>query len=72
MIINLIYGLGGIKKIDDADITDAVDYHLSIDSLVSSHLIDVKTSQGIVTLTGKVNNIISLCSILTTGWKTFV
>ena len=44
------------KKIEDKDITVAIDTELLLDDAVKSHLIDVKTKNGIVTLSGTVDN----------------
>jgi len=46
------------KDIKDADITRAVETGLMNDSVVSSHLTDVRTNKGIVTLSGSVENLI--------------
>jgi osmotically-inducible protein OsmY len=45
--------------ISDTDITRAVENHLRTDPVVSANLIDVTTSSGIVTLSGKVPNLLS-------------
>jgi len=47
------------KNIKDVDITQAVETELINDPVVSSHLIDVHTSKGIVTLSGSVANLLS-------------
>jgi osmotically-inducible protein OsmY len=47
------------KKIEDKDITLAVERKLFIDPSVPSHYIDVKTDEGIVTLLGSVDNILA-------------
>jgi len=51
----------GIEKmpLDDGEITNAIDIELLLDSGVSSHLIDVETKEGIVTLSGSVDNILA-------------
>ena len=46
------------EDITNADITRAVESALIIDPAVSSHLIDVSTKQGIVTLSGSVENLL--------------
>jgi len=43
----------------DSEITDAVDLELLLDEGVSSHLIDVETKEGVVTLSGSVDNILA-------------
>ncbi len=50
---------GSGNQITDAAITRAVDTDLMIDPGVSAHLIDVRTAQGIVTLSGTVDNLLS-------------
>jgi len=45
--------------LEDAEITDAVDLELLLDEGVSSHLIDVNTDEGVVTLSGSVDNILA-------------
>jgi osmotically-inducible protein OsmY len=47
------------KEMDDSRITLAVERALYVDQGVASHLIDVITLDGIVTLTGSVNNVLS-------------
>lgn len=47
------------ESLKDSDITLAIKAELVLDEAVSSHLIDVSTKNGIVTLSGKVNNILS-------------
>jgi len=47
------------EELTDEDITFAVESELRIDDGVQSHLIDVKTHDGVVTLSGSVNNILS-------------
>ncbi|MFW6107167.1 MAG: BON domain-containing protein [bacterium] len=46
------------KQIDDQDITRAVETELILDDAVASHLVDVQTTDGIVTLSGSVDNIL--------------
>jgi osmotically-inducible protein OsmY len=48
-----------IEKIKDIDITLAVDRQLQIDEGVPAHLIDVHTKDGIVTLSGPVENLLA-------------
>jgi len=43
----------------DAGVTDVVDRELLFDDAVSAHLVDVQTSDGIVTLTGTVDHLLS-------------
>ena len=47
------------KDIKDIDITLAVDRQLQIDESVPAHLIDVRTKDGIVTLSGPVENLLA-------------
>jgi osmotically-inducible protein OsmY len=47
------------SELKDEDITNAVELELRMDEGVSSHLIDVKTEDGVVTLSGLVDNIIA-------------
>jgi osmotically-inducible protein OsmY len=49
----------GEKGIDDKDITMAVESELLVNQATPSYLIDVKTTEGIVTLTGEVDNILA-------------
>lgn len=45
-------------EIKDASITHAVEVELDIDDAVSAHLVDVMTSEGIVTLDGQVDTVL--------------
>lgn len=47
------------KDITDQDITMAIEADLLFDNAISSHLIDVTTTQGIVTLSGSVNTLLA-------------
>jgi osmotically-inducible protein OsmY len=47
------------SELKDEDITNAVELELRMDEGVSSHLIDVKTEDGVVTLSGWVDNILA-------------
>jgi len=47
------------NKLDDADITAAVETNLNADPAIAAHLIDVVTFDGIVTLDGKVPDLLS-------------
>jgi osmotically-inducible protein OsmY len=47
------------EKITDEDITNAIEVELIFDDAVSSHLIDVDTIEGVVTLSGTVTNMLS-------------
>ncbi len=47
------------KQISDRDITSAITFRLIRDDAVSSHLIDVETNNGIVELSGSVDNILA-------------
>lgn len=49
-------GAGEPEEIDDKKITRAIQSELELDRGVSAHLIDVETSEGIVTLSGSVDN----------------
>jgi osmotically-inducible protein OsmY len=46
-------------QLKDEDITNAVELELRMDEGISSHLIDVKTEDGVVTLSGWVDNILA-------------
>ncbi len=46
-------------QLSDVSITDAVEDELFLDMAVPSHLIDVKTADGIVTLSGSVGNLLA-------------
>ncbi|MBD3384098.1 BON domain-containing protein [candidate division KSB1 bacterium] len=47
------------ESLNDSDITLAIEAELVLDEAVASHLIDVSTKNGIVTLTGRVDNILN-------------
>lgn len=47
------------EDITDRDITGAVETELIFDEVVASHLIDVETIDGVVTLSGTVSNVMS-------------
>jgi osmotically-inducible protein OsmY len=47
------------KEIKDSKITLAVETELTVDEVVPSHLIDVRTESGIVTLSGSVDNFLA-------------
>ena len=47
------------KLITDNEITNAIDRQLMLNSTTSSYMIDVKTQEGIVTLSGTVNTILT-------------
>ena len=47
------------QDIQDIDITVAVTNELQRDPAISSHLIDIQTNDGVVTLSGSVDNILS-------------
>lgn len=47
------------NRVKDQDITLAIEAELLADDSVSAHMIDVETTQGVVTLTGTVGNILS-------------
>ncbi len=49
---------GAKNQIADSDITNAVETNLLFEEGVSSHLIDVSTNNGVVTLSGTVSNIL--------------
>lgn len=46
------------QAVDDNDITIAIEAELLADAAVSSHLIDISTKEGIVTLSGRTDNIL--------------
>lgn len=54
-----IDGYAGIQKVKDKDIAMAVENELIADEAVSAHLIDVGVEDGIVTLTGTVDNLLA-------------
>lgn len=47
------------KDIKDSDITLAIESQLMINDAVDAHMIDVKTNEGIVTLSGSVDNLLA-------------
>lgn len=47
------------NNMSDTEITNAVDRQLTLNSTTPSQMIDVETSEGIVTLSGTVNNILA-------------
>jgi osmotically-inducible protein OsmY len=47
------------EKISDTAITRAVESALYLDEVVSAHLVDVETGEGVVTLSGTVDNILA-------------
>jgi hypothetical protein len=49
----------GEEQIDDEDVTRALESELTLDQAVPSHLIDVSTSRGVVTLSGSVSNLLA-------------
>lgn len=49
----------GAEKLTDAQISNAVDDQMTADTAVSARKVDVSTAEGIVTLTGSVNNILA-------------
>jgi osmotically-inducible protein OsmY len=51
--------LAAVSSLDDMDITRAVESDLQTDPAVSANLIDVATFDGVVTLAGKVPNLLS-------------
>ncbi len=55
----LTFALAQQETLNDRDITLAIEAELVLDEAVSSHLIDVSTKNGIVTLSGRVNNILN-------------
>lgn len=67
LIVSVILLVGGVsmvshaqqKKIEDVAITRAVENKLLRDDMISAHLLDVTTREGIVTFTGKVDNILA-------------
>lgn len=50
---------GAPDEIGDEDITRAIEVELIFDDAVSSHLIDVETIDGVVTLSGTVSNLLA-------------
>jgi osmotically-inducible protein OsmY len=51
--------LGDVRQIPDEDVTVAVETELLLDEGVPSHLIDVWTTDGVVTLSGQVDNLLA-------------
>jgi osmotically-inducible protein OsmY len=65
-LIGIIYGLLGFfhdamaqQELNDNEITLAVEIELMNDKQITAHHIDVKTVDGVVTLSGKVNNLLA-------------
>jgi len=61
-VLMLTAGAGGVlgaEPLNDAEVTDAVDDELIMDQAVPAGYIDAATVDGIVTLTGSVNNILA-------------
>ena len=56
---HVCHTLAAVKNLSDTDITTAVENNLDTDPAVSANLIDVATFDGIVTLDGKVPNLLS-------------
>lgn len=50
---------GAAPMVTDASISDAVEDELLLDRNIRAHLIDVSTHEGIVTLSGSVDNILA-------------
>jgi osmotically-inducible protein OsmY len=48
-----------IDELNDQSITDAIEDELSFDQAVPSHMIDVVTNDGVVTLEGRVDNLLA-------------
>jgi osmotically-inducible protein OsmY len=59
LVLNSLLAGAEPEKIDDAEITMAVDGALMLDEMVSAHLLDVETRDGVVTLSGTVDNILA-------------
>jgi osmotically-inducible protein OsmY len=65
VILSLMLLMGGRssgaqqEKISDKDITRAVESALYLDELVAAHLVDVATADGVVTLSGSVDNLLA-------------
>lgn len=51
--------ISAAEKLNDKDITNAVDSELLLNATTPSYLIDVTTNDGIVTLSGSVSNILA-------------
>jgi osmotically-inducible protein OsmY len=65
MVMGLVLGLGALgagaapHRLTDGKITDAVQDELQLDSAVPSYAIDITAAEGIVTLSGTVDNILA-------------
>ncbi|MBD3264959.1 MAG: BON domain-containing protein [Candidatus Omnitrophica bacterium] len=53
------FGFATAAEVSDSEITAAIETDLMVSEKVSSHLIDVSTVDGIVTLSGSVDNLLS-------------
>jgi osmotically-inducible protein OsmY len=49
----------GSKRVDDIQITNAIEREMWGDDAVASHLVDVTTQDGVVTFTGSVDNVLA-------------
>ncbi len=52
-------GRAAVEPLSDADVSAAIETEMALDESVPSHLIDVETEAGIVTLSGSVSNILA-------------
>lgn len=59
LIVGFEPALAKKPRVDDQQITQAIENDLLLDQAVSAHLIDVTTDKGIVTLSGTVNQLLA-------------
>jgi len=59
LLMALSVPLWAANTLNDEDISNAVDHELFVNATTPSYLIDVHTAEGIVTLSGSVNNILA-------------
>ncbi len=59
ILISSSLTLSGKQELSDSEITNAIDYEMAIHTDVPAYLVDIETSDGIVTLSGKVSNILA-------------
>jgi len=59
LVVGSVEAAVDVSEIEDEDITRAIETELLFNDAVSSHLIDVETREGIVTLSGSVDNLLA-------------
>lgn len=62
LMVLTFYGYGysqTIQSLGDEEITQAINTELAVDNRISGHLIDITTENGIVTLSGMTDNVLS-------------